>query len=211
MSLIVLEGIDFCGKSTQVKMLKEALEKRGYPVKTSEEPTKSLPIGLYIREYAKGTLKDKRAPRLSEALLFYADRIEHLTKEIVPWLTEGNIVILDRYWFSTYAYQVILMPTTSNEEKNLFPPDLFIPPLIELLNDYILPPDLALYIDVTAGVAMSRAEEAGRKLTVFEHELELVRFNYLTLCDTHKLERIDGMLDAEEVHEEILRRVLLRL
>ena len=203
MSLIVLEGIDFSGKTTQVAMLKEALEERGYVVETSEEPTKSLPIGLYIRNYARTIPLEKRAIRLSEALLFYADRFEHLERKIVPWLLEKRVVILDRYWYSTYAYQV--------RTDNPLMTEIYLPEIIELLNKCIVPATIAMYLDITTDVAKARAEEAGRKLTVFEHLLGPVRFNYITLCDRHKLIRIDGMLDPDEVHAEILSRVLERI
>ena len=200
MSLIVLEGIDFCGKTTQVKMLKEALEGRGYAVETSEEPTKSLPIGVYIRDYARTTPLERRAIKLTEALLFYADRFDHLERKIIPWLFEKKVVILDRYWYSTYAYQV--------RTDNPLMTEIHLPEIIELLNKCIVPANIALYLDVSIDTARSRAEEAGRELTIFEHSLGPVRFNYMTLCNTHKLVRIDGMLEPEEVHREVLRQVV---
>jgi dTMP kinase len=98
---IVFEGIDGCGKSTQARMLYEYLSTEGHNVLLTAEPTKNV-IGSCVREIlASGEEIDPRAL----ALLFTADRYEHIEKEILPALAANRIVVSERYYYSTVAYQ----------------------------------------------------------------------------------------------------------
>jgi dTMP kinase len=98
--LLVLEGIDGAGKSTLQRRLAAWCEEQGRVAVTSREPTDG-PHGRALRESAKsGRLSIER-----ELELFLADRREHVEKVIAPALERGDVVILDRYYFSTAAYQ----------------------------------------------------------------------------------------------------------
>ena len=98
---IVIEGLDGSGKTTQASFLAKKLEKT-HKVLLTAEPSIGK-IGTFIRE---GCLyEDKRLPTEAEALLFAADRIEHMHSEIKPALDEGKLVICDRYIYSSLAYQ----------------------------------------------------------------------------------------------------------
>ena len=97
---IVIEGIDGCGKGTQAKLLFDHLKDLGKEVLLTAEPTKG-PLGKMIREHLSDPFLDDE----SLALLFAADRIEHLEKEVRPALEAGKIVISDRYVYSSVAYQ----------------------------------------------------------------------------------------------------------
>src|SRR5512137_26082 len=98
---LVIEGLDGSGKTTQTHLLAQKLSKN-YPVNLTAEPSRGK-IGTFIRQCC--LYEDKRLPIEAEALLFAADRIEHLQKEIKPAIDEGKIVICDRYIYSSLAYQ----------------------------------------------------------------------------------------------------------
>lgn len=100
--LLALEGIDGCGKSTQAELLAAALRARGLEVVLTCEPTDS-PLGQQIREYFQGP--DRYLSPKEELNLFMADRRGHVTEVIEPALAEGKIVITDRYYYSSVAYQ----------------------------------------------------------------------------------------------------------
>ena len=98
---IVIEGLDGSGKTTQATLLAKKLS-QNYRVLLTAEPSRGK-IGTFIRE---GCLyEDKRLPTEAEALLFAADRIEHMYSEVKPALDEGKLVICDRYIYSSLAYQ----------------------------------------------------------------------------------------------------------
>lgn len=100
---IVLEGMDCSGKSSQVNMLKEAIEERGYRVHVTREPG-----GTPMAEEIRSTLlkkRDEKVHALTEILLFGASRHQHVENVIKPLVEEGVVVISDRFTDSSYAYQ----------------------------------------------------------------------------------------------------------
>lgn len=132
---VVIEGVDGCGKSTQAKLLKEHLESKGNKVLLTAEPTKGF-IGQAIRMILSGKI-DVSSQTL--ALLFTADRAEHLDKVIRPALAKGEIVVCERYYYSTVAYQSA--QGVSQQwimDLNSFAPE---PDLVVLLD---IPPEEAL-------------------------------------------------------------------
>ena len=104
--LIVFEGIDGTGKSTQVQLLAKALEGRGHTVVTSHEPTNG-PIGKKLRE----SMIHGRLSPIEELGLFHDDRRDHVQSLIAPALSRGEDVILDRYSFSTMACLLYTSPS----------------------------------------------------------------------------------------------------
>lgn len=99
--LIAFEGIDGTGKSTQIKMLADRLTAEGLSVLSTREPTDGT-FGKKIRELFVS--REKVSPD-EELALFMDDRREHVTSVIEPALAKGMIVLTDRYYFSTAAYQ----------------------------------------------------------------------------------------------------------
>src|SRR5579883_392989 len=100
--LIVLEGVDGAGKTTQAKALGDFLTARGEVVHLTAEPSRGL-VGQLLRRSLTG-----QEPGLNGdimALLFAADRLDHLAREILPELMAGHHVITDRYYHSSFAYQ----------------------------------------------------------------------------------------------------------
>jgi dTMP kinase len=177
-AFICIEGIDGCGKTTQAKLLTKKLGKSHHAIYTAE-PSQGK-VGTYIRNYLYG---EKRLSIVLEALLFAADRIEHLENEVIPALNEGRLVISDRYVYSSLAYQGAAGLSIG---------------WIEKVNEYALKPDLAVFIDVDLETVMSRLKD---KKSVMENTetLQKVRDVYRMFVSKDELVRIDGNRGEAEV------------
>src|SRR5215471_10435629 len=106
---VVLEGIDGSGTTTQVAKLAERLRGLGVLVRHTREPSDG-PIGTMVRQVLTGriVIPGGRAPGWATmALLFAADRMDHVESEIEPFLAQGGIVVSDRYDASSLAYQSV--------------------------------------------------------------------------------------------------------
>jgi dTMP kinase len=193
---IVLEGIDGSGKSTQSKLLFDFLSKNGEQAILTKEPTDGDIGKLLKNKY----LKEVDLPFV-DALLFAADREEHLKKIVIPALNEGKIVISDRYYHSTLAYQ----QAQGLELKWLLE-----------LNKNFIKPDLTIIIDLEPEKAMERIEvdkdrkiEDRKKFEKLEF-LKKARKNFLDLPKILKDEKIvviDGNEEKEKVFEAILKEI----
>lgn len=152
---IAFEGIDGSGKSTQVKLLTEHLEKAGHKVYSTFEPTDS-PIGSLIRDVFNHRFEaDERAI----AALFVADRMDHLlnkTNGLLKKIEEGYTVITDRYYLSSYAYHGINMSLDWVIEANS-------------LAAKLLRPDLNIYIDISPEVSMKRLKSGRSSMELYEN------------------------------------------
>ena len=100
--LITFEGIEGCGKSTQIGLLADYLRKQGETVRVTREPGATA-LGLELRKLLLDPAHDPDA--LTELLLYLADRRDHVRRVITPALERGEIVLVDRYIDSTWAYQ----------------------------------------------------------------------------------------------------------
>ena len=113
---VVVEGIDGSGSTTHTKLLGKALRQRGLKVVETCEPSAG-PIGALIRQVLQRRLfvADASGPRefawSTMALLFAADRMDHLDSTVVPALREGAVVLSDRYDLSSLAYQSVTAPS----------------------------------------------------------------------------------------------------
>lgn len=182
-AFICIEGLDGCGKSTQAKLLVKRLKKNHNAVYTAE-PSRGK-IGTYIREnYLYG---EKRFSVVLEALLFAADRIEHLESEIFPFLDKGFLVISDRYVYSSLAYQGAAGLSIE---------------WIEKINDHAIQPDLAVFIDVNPETVMSRLKPKKSVMENLETQKK-VREIYLKFVEDGRLIRIDGDKSEKEVAKEV--------
>ncbi len=186
-TFIVIEGIDGTGKSTQVRMLAEALRADGHEVVQSFEPTNGQ-YGKVLRESAS-------TGRLSiddELDLFLKDRAEHLDQLILPALAEGKIVILDRYYFSTMAYQGArgLDPTMIREKNEAFAPQ----------------PDLLLILDLDVESAHQRIGLRGDTTNDFEkaENLRRCRDIFLSLKPEPFARVVPSTGSIEEIHSQLL-------
>ncbi|KUO40701.1 MAG: hypothetical protein AVW06_05080 [Hadesarchaea archaeon DG-33-1] len=187
---ITIEGIDGCGKSTHVKLLAKWLRSHGHRVVITDEPTNDA-IGRVIKRVLRGELK---LPIAAEALLFAADRVQHILDVIEPSLKAGKVVLNERYIYSSLAYQSARgLPTN----------------WISSINKYVLKPDLGILIDVPAKIAFARIKSS-RRLDEFERNPRLqkrVRRNYLRIARWKGLKIVDGTRSREEVQAEIRRLV----
>ena len=184
---ICVEGLDGCGKTTQAKLLVKRL--RGdYDAVYTAEPSDGKIGKLIKRSYLHA---DKRGSAMVEALLFAADRLEHLKHEVLPALNEGKLVVSDRYVYSSFAYQ----GAAGLDLK-----------WIEKINEHAIRPDLALFIDVEPETVIRRLK---RKRSVMENlETQLkVREIYLRFIDEGALVRIYGNRSKTEVAREIVSTV----
>jgi dTMP kinase len=159
---LVVEGIDGCGSTTHARLLAKAIKSRGPEVVLTCEPSTG-PIGSLIRQVLQRRLfvPDATGPRNFDwstmALLFAADRMDHLDSTVLPALRAGAVVISDRYDLSSLAYQ----SATAHEGSDPIP-------WIRQLNAQALRPDLTLVIDVPAEVAEERRRIRGGVEEMFE-------------------------------------------
>lgn len=187
--LVVFEGIDGTGKSTQAGLLNDRLKQKGLDVVFSREPTDGV-HGRKIRELAmKG--RDEASPR-EEYGLFLKDREEHVEKLIRPAMRDGRIVILDRYYLSSIAYQgaIGLDPKKIREENEAFCPI----------------PDIVFLFEARPTLGLERIrEKRGQSPDLFEKEdyLERVARVYRSMNGSH-IHKIDATGEVEAIHETIM-------
>ena len=147
--LIVLEGAEGAGKTTQIKLLAERLSTVGVPCLAVREPG-GTPVGDDIREILLHPEQEITAA--TEALLFMASRAELVAREILPSIVEGLVVLVDRFFLSTYAYQIVGRRLPEDEIR-----------AANRLATAGLIPDLTLLLDVPVGEGLGRADARGAR------------------------------------------------
>ena len=187
--LVNLEGIDGCGKSTQSKLLLEKLEGEGEKVIILKEPTKR-PHGQKLWDVLHG----KRKATNEEILeLFVLDRIQHVEEKIQPALDDGTVILMDRYYYSSMAYQVAGgIDVEEIREKHVFAPK----------------PDVVLIFDLPVSIALERVK-GHSDADEFEKEehLEKVREAYLNLGNDPLVRIVDATGTPEEIFGNVWRLV----
>ena len=165
---IVFEGIDGAGKSTQVALLTERLSSLGHEVHLTAEPTATA-SGKAIREALSGSVKKSECEM---ATMFVLDRIAHSKNEIAPLTSDGKIVISDRYYYSTLAYQGQTTDYTWAKTMNLGCPE-------------IKRPDLCIYLDLLPEQSLARIKARNEALEIYENldKLTNVRNAFLSVID----------------------------
>ena len=146
--LIALEGVDGSGTTSQRELVATALIAQGHTVHTTAEPSTG-PIGKLLRTILTGGLQT--SPQ-AVALLFAADRLDHLEREIMPQLNQGHIVLTDSYIHSYLAYQSLAM----GEDW------------VMSINQKAKLPDLAILVKVSVEVAAQRREQRGGPEELFD-------------------------------------------
>jgi len=188
---IVFEGIDGTGKSTQINLLADDLKELGYSVVTTCEPTNG-PYGQKIRQL----FVNRAAVSHEEELeLFMADRRQHVEAVIRPALAMGKVVLSDRYYLSTVAYQ---------GANGLDPDDIL------ARNKAFAPiPDLALILEIEPAVGIHRIQKHRQELpNTFEEESNLHRVaTIFSNLREEYISRIDASRTVDEVHQQIMLEV----
>ena len=185
--LVALEGLDGCGKSTQLIGLGEALRAAGLAPLLTREPTDGV-HGRRIREMARS---GEPVPTADELRWFVDDRAEHVAQSIAPALAEGRLVITDRYFLSTVAYQGargLDWRELLSESEARFPA-----------------PDLALYLEVPVELGLARVRTRGGVAEpVFERAdyLEEVAKIFCAI-ERPYFQRIDASRSQREVQAEL--------
>lgn len=188
--LIVFEGIDGTGKSTQAKMLAAELTREGYDAVYDYEPTRG-PWGMKVRNAAAG---GNRLPIEEEVEALLNDRKDHADLLIAPALRSGKVVVLDRYYLSMMAYQGASGADVDEIRRR---------------NEEIAPvPDIVFLLELSVETALERISGRGNGQDAFESRAFLQRVSEIySSMDLPCIHRIDATGDAEEVH----RRVLIEL
>ena len=192
MTLIVLEGIDGAGTTTQTRRLVETLRAGGTEAHATREPSDG-PVGALLRRMLAGECAPVDATTL--ALLFAADRADHLQREVEPALARGAVVVSDRWYHSSLAYQ-------GTEEDRGW---------IQILNQRARRPDLTIFLEVAAEVAARRRSAAGRAEEMFDRlsTQRAVAAGYravmAALAGSERIVTLDGERPADEVAAAIER------
>lgn len=207
---ITLEGGEGCGKSTQIKLLAEYLQAKNINVLSTKEPG-ATPEGKILRELLVTGDKDK-FDAISECLLYYADRRNHLTKVVWPALQNGTWVISDRYADSTEAYQYY------GYDKRV---DLEVLQKLYQIVAGDFKPDLTLILDMEPETGMRRSFAKAQTMEVKELRFESrqmefhhnLRRGFLEIAarEPERCAVINADQSIEAVHNEIVAAVKQRL
>lgn len=191
--LIAIEGIDGAGKTTQCNLLRDWLNSQGFHAFVLKEPSDS--------EYGKKIRIRSQHHRISDFLggpeielkWFIEDRRENVRKRIKPKIDNNKIVIMDRYYFSTIAYQSVLGIDPENIKK--------------INEEFAPPPDITIIIDITPKVGIKRINGRGDKCDSFEKQdyLEKVRLAFLEMKKYPNIFIIKG--DEERTLLQVFQKI----
>lgn len=195
---ITFEGLDFCGKSTQVKLLENYLNENNIQLKLIREPG-----GTSISEKVRDILLDKKNSEMTietELILFAASRSQLVNQVILPALNKNIFVISDRFHDSSIAYQA-------------FGRGIDLDFVVNLQNFVIgkAIPDITFYLDITVEEMLLR-KKAFKQIDRIESSendfYKKVREGYLYLSEKHnRFRKIDGTLPIEEIHSLIVNEI----
>jgi dTMP kinase len=199
---VVLEGIDGAGTTTHAARLADRLRAARVEVRPTREPSDG-PIGALIRQILTGrvVVPGGRAPGwASMALLFAADRMDHVESEIEPALASGGVVLSDRYDASSLAYQSVSSGTEAEGALEW----------IRSLNRYARRPDLTIVLDVSPDVAAERRARRGESAQLYEQNeiqraLAVFYRNLAAHMPNDRVVVVDGTGTIDDVHERIWR------
>jgi dTMP kinase len=191
--LIVFEGIDGSGKSTQAEILLKRLREEGVDAVYFREPSK----GKWGRKIKKKALHPDSLTAEQELDLFQKDRRENVAKNLKPALKKKRVVILDRYYYSTIAYQ----GAKGIDEK-----------LIRRINEeFAVEPDLVFILDIDPHKGLERIKNRKKKDRLFEREDYLAKVREIFKSfKGEKFIHLDALRSKDEISQEI-EEVVLRL
>ena len=190
---ITFEGVDGCGKTTQIKLLKEYFEKQGKTVLLTREPG-AKGLGVKLREILLNY--DGEVSPNCESFLFLADRAQHIDTIIRPAVERGEIVLCDRHTDSTVAYQGYGRGVDLDR--------------INMLNDIAtsgMKPDLTFIFDIDIETSMSRVgKEKDRMESAGVEFFKRVREGYLNIAkqEPNRVKLLNGSDKIEDIHAQIL-------
>ena len=200
---IAFEGIDGCGKTTQTHLLAKALEKKGKKVFLTKNPTDGV-LGKLIRKALQGKID---LPLVSFQYLYSADRqIQQL--EIIKHLKKGEIVISDRYYWSSVAYGIA--DKEGNNYQDTVKLEMISQSILSMYNQFIVP-DITFYLDVSIKTGLSRRHDTDKEKELYENteKLEKIKKGYDWLLREYPKEfiKINGEKSVEEIQKELLKNL----
>ncbi|MCC6062208.1 MAG: dTMP kinase [Desulfurococcales archaeon] len=185
--LIVFEGIDGAGKTTVSRKIVEILSSKGFKTFYTKEPSDS-PFAQLLND-----LKTKiDTGPIIDALAMSLDRAFHMMNEVEPKLAEGYVVVMDRYYHSTIAYQGAMGADIK---------------WIRDINRVFRRPDIAFYLDVSVETAMRRIRDKKSRWPFYEFKdfLSKVRDIYLKLVEESELIYVDAERDLNDVINQVIK------
>jgi dTMP kinase len=199
---IVIEGVDGAGTTTHARLLAESLRARRLPVHLSAEPSAG-PIGALLRQALQGRVVAGAAVGVGQALgwgtmalLFAADRLDHLEAELLPILGDGVSVICDRYYYSSIAYQ---SQTGGGPEAIAW---------LRELNVRARVPDLTIVLDVAAELAAQRRRDRRASVEIYDADaLQLRLCEFYASLDRHFPGERIAHVDSSGTIAEVASRV----
>jgi dTMP kinase len=199
--LIIFEGVEGCGKTSQMQLCAQWLESLGIPVLMTREPG-GTELGLHLRRILLNNPEHLPISQVTELLLYAADRSQHVAQELKPHLAAGKYILCDRYTHSTTAYQGYGRGLNIN--------------LINQLNHIAtdgLVSDLTIWLDVDVEVGLARKQAATGGLDRIEQETitfhRRVQQGYADLAALYPSEivRVDGSLTPQAV-QQVIQKIL---
>ena len=197
MTLIVLEGLDGAGTTTQATRLVEHYRARGKKAHLTAEPSTG-PIGKLLRELLAGAhaIGGQALSQPTFGLLFAADRLDHMQREVEPAIARGEIVVSDRWYHSSLAYQ----GTGADRDW------------IAHLNSRALKPDITIFLKVRPEIAAKRRVAAGRAQELFEdltmqHDVDAGYKATISelLAQGERIVVVDGETGEDDVFAQVVR------
>lgn len=203
---IVLEGVDGAGTTTHTALLADALRKKGLPVTTTREPSDG-PIGVLARQILTGRVVvpgisgNRPSSWSTMALLFAADRLDHLEATVHPNLMDGVTVISDRYDYSSVAYQSV---TAGGDHETVA--------WVRQINKYARRPDLAIVLDVDPQEAARRRRVRSVAVDIYDdRDLQRQLREFYRDIEKHfpgdNIVHLDAMRSVDEVAADVLIEV----
>ena len=201
---ITFEGIDGCGKTTQIELLREFLDSKGIANTVIREPG-----GTEVGEKIRQLLLDKKnsdMTSLTELLLFEAARAQIVEEKIKPALDDGICVICDRFYDSSLAYQGVARGMGTD--------------IVKMLNNVAVAgvdPDITFFLDISVEESIarrkSRGDESDRIESAGDSFIEKVRQGYLyaALYDSNRIRTIDAAGSVDSISSQIISIISERL
>ena len=185
---IALEGVDGAGSSTQTRLLVDLLVGKGFDAVATKEPNPEGAVEPVIRHFLS---EPAGTPEL-DALLFAADRIDHVERFIKPWLISKRIVVSDRYLESSIAYQ----SSQGLSER-----------WVASINRRAVKPDMTIIMDIDPALSLKRKSTRPERFERVEF-LQKVRARFLERAEKKHYEVGDAGMPLEEVHKNIVKAIL---
>ncbi|MEM9192914.1 MAG: dTMP kinase [Myxococcota bacterium] len=205
-NFVVLEGVDGAGTTTHTRILSRSLRERGLPVHITREPSDG-PLGMMLRQILTGRvvvpgIRGTRPPSWTTmALLFAADRVDHVESEIAPNLMDGVTVLSDRYDHSSVAYQSL---SAGGGAETI--------DWVKAINRHARRPDLTIVLDIPPAVAAKRrlTRTTGREM-YDDEELQEALADFYTNIESHfpndKIAHVNADRAIDEVAKDVMHHV----